>query len=49
MVRCLAHGGPSLVIDSCQRVHDQPVDGVWCSDHFGLTADLTPSPTVEFG
>jgi endonuclease/exonuclease/phosphatase family metal-dependent hydrolase len=49
MVRCLEHGGPSLAIDSCQRLHDQPIDGVWGSDHFGLTADLTLPPKMEEG
>ncbi|MDG4826462.1 endonuclease/exonuclease/phosphatase family protein [Asanoa sp. WMMD1127] len=44
LVRCLEHGGPSLAIDSCERLHDQPVDGVWASDHFGLTADLVAPP-----
>jgi endonuclease/exonuclease/phosphatase family metal-dependent hydrolase len=47
MVRCLEHGGPSLAIDSCERVHDQPIDGVWGSDHFGLTAELTIPPTMK--
>jgi hypothetical protein len=23
---------------------DAPADGVWASDHFGLTADLVPPP-----
>jgi hypothetical protein len=27
---------------SCQRIFDQPSEGVWASDHFGLTADLIP-------
>jgi endonuclease/exonuclease/phosphatase family metal-dependent hydrolase len=50
MVRCLEHGGPSLAIDSCQRLHDRPIDGVWASDHFGLTADLLPPPSRgQFG
>ncbi|GAA0933339.1 hypothetical protein GCM10009557_95040 [Virgisporangium ochraceum] len=33
--------GPTLSIDSCDRVLDTPVDGVWASDHFGVTAELT--------
>ncbi|HZR40511.1 MAG TPA: endonuclease/exonuclease/phosphatase family protein [Ktedonobacteraceae bacterium] len=40
-VRCGEHGGPTLKISSCQRVFDEPIGGVWASDHFGLVADLT--------
>jgi hypothetical protein len=25
---------------ACERIFDQPVDGVWASDHFGVVADL---------
>jgi endonuclease/exonuclease/phosphatase family metal-dependent hydrolase len=32
--------GPSLRVADCRRVFDQPVDGVWASDHFGVVADL---------
>lgn len=39
-VRCGVHGGPTLAIDKCERIFDQPVDGVWASDHYGLLADL---------
>jgi hypothetical protein len=35
------HGGPTLAVSSCERVFDRPADGVWASDHSGLTADLT--------
>lgn len=35
-----AHGGQALDIADCARLFDQPVDGVWASDHFGLVADL---------
>jgi endonuclease/exonuclease/phosphatase family metal-dependent hydrolase len=49
MVRCLEHGGPSLAVDSCQLLHDRPVEGVWASDHFGLTADLVPPPPLGEG
>jgi len=28
------------MIESCHRIFDEPVDGVWASDHFGLLADL---------
>jgi endonuclease/exonuclease/phosphatase family metal-dependent hydrolase len=39
MVRC-GHHGPTLNILSCARVFDEPVGGVWASDHFGVVADL---------
>ena len=39
-VRCGEHEGPTLEITSCERLFDQPVDGVWASDHFGLCVDL---------
>lgn len=38
-VRCNDHG-PTLDIAACTRIFDQPVDGVWASDHFGVAADL---------
>lgn len=41
LVRCAEHGGPTLKVAACQRVFDEPVSGVWASDHFGLVADLT--------
>jgi endonuclease/exonuclease/phosphatase family metal-dependent hydrolase len=41
-VRCGEHGGPTLEIKACDVVFDQPVDGVWASDHFGVVADLEP-------
>jgi endonuclease/exonuclease/phosphatase family metal-dependent hydrolase len=43
LVRCADHG-PSLDITACARTFDQPVDGVWASDHFGVVADLTVAP-----
>lgn len=39
LVRAGQHGALLRVL-SCDRVLDQPVDGVWASDHFGVTADL---------
>jgi endonuclease/exonuclease/phosphatase family metal-dependent hydrolase len=39
LVRCGDHG-PTLPIADCRRVFDQPVEGVWASDHFGVVADL---------
>jgi endonuclease/exonuclease/phosphatase family metal-dependent hydrolase len=41
-VRCGEHGGPTLRVTACERVFDEPVDGVWASDHFGVVADLEP-------
>ncbi len=40
-------GGPTLRIASCERVLDWPEDGVWASDHFGLTAELEPLSGVR--
>jgi len=45
LVRCNDHG-PTLDVASCRRIFDRVVNGVWASDHFGVTADLsafTPS------
>jgi endonuclease/exonuclease/phosphatase family metal-dependent hydrolase len=41
-VRCGEHGGPTLEVTACERIFDNPVDGVWGSDHFGVWADLEP-------
>jgi endonuclease/exonuclease/phosphatase family metal-dependent hydrolase len=38
-VRC-DDRGPSLVPASCRLMFDEPVRGVWGSDHFGIVADL---------
>jgi endonuclease/exonuclease/phosphatase family metal-dependent hydrolase len=49
MVRCSDHG-PTLDITACERVFDEPVDGVWASDHFGVVADLAipgPGPSAH--
>jgi endonuclease/exonuclease/phosphatase family metal-dependent hydrolase len=44
-VRCGLHGGPTLEVKACERIFDQPVRGVWASDHFGVVADLElPEP-----
>jgi len=40
LVRCTDHG-PTLDIRACERIFDEPVDGVWGSDHFGMVADLS--------
>jgi endonuclease/exonuclease/phosphatase family metal-dependent hydrolase len=39
-VHCSDHG-PTLDIRACERIFDEPVDGVWGSDHFGVAADLS--------
>ncbi len=33
--------GPTLEVSSCELAFDEPVDGVWGSDHFGVVADLS--------
>jgi len=45
-VRFGSHGGRALDVASCRRVFDEPVDGVWASDHFGLVADLAVPATA---
>ena len=40
-IRCSDHG-PTLDVRACERLFDEPVDGAWASDHFGVTADLSP-------
>lgn len=44
LVRLGMHGGNALDGLHCERVFDQPVDGVWASDHFGLVADVAAGP-----
>lgn len=39
-VRLGAHSGTALDITTCERIFDEPHNGVWASDHFGLVADL---------
>ena len=38
-VRCDNYG-PTLDVKGCERLFDQPRDGVFASDHFGVVADL---------
>jgi endonuclease/exonuclease/phosphatase family metal-dependent hydrolase len=48
-VRCVGPG-PTLDIRACARIFDEPIDGVWASDHFGVVADLAVparSPAVS--
>ncbi|WP_250037245.1 endonuclease/exonuclease/phosphatase family protein [Paractinoplanes maris] len=42
LVRCGAHGGPTLRVMNCARTFDQPHTTI--SDHYGLVADLAPPP-----
>ena len=45
-VRCGEHEGPTLEIRACELIFDEPVGGVWASDHFGVCADLElPAPS----
>ena len=39
LVRCTDHG-PTLDVVRCDRFLAEPVEGVWASDHLGVTADL---------
>lgn len=39
LIRSGAHG-PALDVANCRIVFDQPVDGIWPSDHYGLLAEL---------
>lgn len=39
LVRCGDYG-PTLDVTACDRCFNQPVAGVWASDHFGVVADL---------
>jgi endonuclease/exonuclease/phosphatase family metal-dependent hydrolase len=39
LVRAGLHG-PTLLTQSCCRVFDEAVEGVWASDHFGVLAEL---------
>jgi len=45
LVRGAEHG-PSLAIAACERVFDQPIDGVWATDHYGVMADLELPPPI---
>ena len=38
MVRCGVHG-PTLQVTDCRLAFDEPADGVWPTDHFGVVAD----------
>jgi endonuclease/exonuclease/phosphatase family metal-dependent hydrolase len=42
-VRCGAHG-PTLDVTACDLAFDEPINGAWASDHFGVVADLALAP-----
>jgi endonuclease/exonuclease/phosphatase family metal-dependent hydrolase len=46
LVRC-GHHGPTLDVAACALLFDQPRDGVWASDHFGVVADLVVPADVS--
>jgi endonuclease/exonuclease/phosphatase family metal-dependent hydrolase len=47
-VRCGRHGGPTLRIAACELAFNEPIEGIWASDHFGLVADLVvPQGSTE--
>ncbi len=39
LIRSGSHG-PLLDVADCRLIFDEPVDGIWASDHFGVLADL---------
>jgi endonuclease/exonuclease/phosphatase family metal-dependent hydrolase len=43
LIRSGPHG-PMLDVADCRLTFDEPVDGVWPSDHYGLLADLELPP-----
>jgi hypothetical protein len=47
-VRC-DDKGPTLEVSGCSRAFDEPIEGIWASDHFGVVADLpvTREPRVR--
>jgi endonuclease/exonuclease/phosphatase family metal-dependent hydrolase len=47
-VRCNDRG-PTLDIRACARLFDEPLDGVWASDHFGVVADLAVPAAAPSG
>ena len=44
-VRC-DFNGPTLEIADCRLAFDQPIDGTWATDHFGVVADLRVPATA---
>jgi endonuclease/exonuclease/phosphatase family metal-dependent hydrolase len=43
-IRCAGNGVPTLRPIRCDLIFDQPEQGIWASNHFGLIADVEPSP-----
>jgi hypothetical protein len=39
LIRCGTHGA-TLDIADCGLAFDEPINGAWASDHFGVFADL---------
>jgi hypothetical protein len=42
VIRRMDGYGPGMRVTECERVLDTPVDGIWGSDHFGVTALVEP-------
>ncbi len=40
LIRCGRDGLSTLLVEACELAFDEPRDGVWASDHYGLVADL---------
>jgi endonuclease/exonuclease/phosphatase family metal-dependent hydrolase len=40
LVRIGGNGQPTLDIAACELAFNEPVDGIWASDHFAIVADL---------
>jgi endonuclease/exonuclease/phosphatase family metal-dependent hydrolase len=45
LVRIGSKGQPTLNITACELAFDEPVNGIWGSDHIAVVADLTLPPT----
>jgi endonuclease/exonuclease/phosphatase family metal-dependent hydrolase len=46
-VRFGLHGGLALDVAACERIFNEPFNGIWASEHFGLVADLAVSATIQ--
>ena len=47
LVRCSDHG-PTLDVVACDHFLEEPVNGIWASDHFGIVADFTLPTSVIY-
>jgi endonuclease/exonuclease/phosphatase family metal-dependent hydrolase len=45
-VRCGERGQPTLDITACELAFDEPINGVWASDHIAVVADLVVPPNL---